>query len=165
MADLFDAVAGLRKAARLSPVFAPRQKTVLGPSLTPSLDAASYTRDPIYRAERRFNRKISTPFILREIEEMQIYADAVLQRAQEMYSRATWAVIVRKSDQQGLATHQSGIIQVPGPIRQVTLLHELAHHLVGAEQGHGQVFVDAFLFLIEQEMGADTRQKMVDELN
>lgn len=167
MTALFDALAGLRKASKLTPVFQPRPKVVKGPALVSSTAyelETGYSRDSIYRAERRLNRRITTPYILREIPEMQTYANAVLQRAVPAYSRAAWPVTVRSGEHPGLATHQAGVILVPGPIRQVTLLHELAHHLVGSDEGHRQLFLDAFCFLLEQEMGADIKQKLLDEL-
>jgi hypothetical protein len=167
MTSPFDALAGIRKATRETPTFAARPKVVRGPSLETSVTEleTGYSRDPIYRAERRLNRKITSPYILRDINEMQDYVNAVLQRAYPQYSRATWQVTVRSGDTPGLATHQAGVIYVPGPIRQVTLLHELAHHLVGSDQGHNDIWIQAFLYLIDQEMGPDIKQKLLDELN
>lgn len=161
----FDALAGIRRATKAAPTFQSRPRVVAGPSLVQGLDFPdNYTREPIYRAERRTSKTISSPYILQTVEEMQTYADAVLSRAYPTYSRAPWPVTFRDGNTPGVATHQAGIVLVPGPIPQLTLLHELAHHLAGTQEGHSPVWLSAFTFLIDQEMGTDISSRLLYEL-
>lgn len=121
-----------------------------GPDLTPTEGA--YARSPLYRAERRMNRTIKTPWILYSLEDVKAYGNAVLQRTSGQYSRASYPATYEQGGP-GIALYQGGTLVVPIPVRQTTILHELAHHLTATTTDHGQDFQDAYVFLLNQEMG------------
>ena len=122
-----------------------------------------YARSPLYRAERRMNREISTPWVFYSLQDVLDYSTAVLQRAKGSYSRADFPVSFRQG-QEGTASYLGGIIMVPIPVRQTTVLHELAHHLTGSSYDHAQPFQDAYVHLLTQEMGQDTATKLLVNL-
>lgn len=128
---------------------------------TPS--EGGYARSPLYRAERRMNREISTPWILQSLQEVLDYGTAVLKRMQGVYSRAEYPVSFRQGPD-GSASYLGGTIMVPLPVRQTTVLHELAHHLTGSSYDHAQPFQDAYVALLTQEMGEDTANKLLVNL-
>jgi hypothetical protein len=130
-------------------------------SITPTEGA--YQRSPLYRAERRMNNKIRTPWILYSLTDVLDYGSAVLSRAKGTYSRADFPVSFQQGPE-GSASYLGGTIMLPLPVRQTTILHELAHHLTGSTSDHGQDFQDAYVFLLTQEMGQDTAQKLLDNL-
>lgn len=118
-------------------------------------------RSPVYRAERRVRASISQPYVLRSIIDVQMYGYGVLSRAWD-YSRHTWPVSFVESEP-GRAQYQSGVISTPVPVQQITILHEIAHHLTGTAD-HSQTFIDAYVYLLRMEMGPDIAQKLLDEL-
>lgn len=128
---------------------------------TPSEGA--YQRSPLYRAERRMNNRIYQPWIFENLQDVLDYATAVLKRTEGVYSRASFPVSFRQGPE-GSASYLGGIIMVPLPVRQTTILHELAHHLTGSTSDHGQDFQNAYVTLLLQEMGQDTAQKLLDNL-
>jgi len=132
-----------------------------GPDTTPS--EGSYQRSPLYRAERRMNRKISTPWVFHSLQEVLDYGAAVLKRTEGTYSRATFPVSFRQGPE-GSASYLGGTIMVPLPVRQTTILHELAHHLTGSSYDHGADFQSAYVHLLTQEMGQDTAAKLLVNL-
>lgn len=123
----------------------------------------AYARSPLYRAERRMNLKILQPWILYGIEDVQAYTSAVLQRCAQQYSRAEFPVRVQQGPT-GTASYLGGTITLPLPVRQTTILHELAHHLTATTGDHGQDFRDAYVALLTQEMSVDTAQKLLVNL-
>lgn len=95
---------------------------------------------------------------------VQRYVDAVLglTQVQRAYGRATRPVTVRERKGTAFAHYEYNVIAVPPhqgsksswAMREVVVLHELAHHLDGSYSGaHGSGFVAAFLFLIQEVMG------------
>lgn len=132
-----------------------------GSSATPTEGA--YQRSPLYRAERRMNNRIQQPWIFNTLPEVLDYAVAVLKRTEGIYSRATYPVSFRQGPE-GSASYLGGIIMLPLPVRQTTILHELAHHLTGSSSGHGEDFQGAYVALLTQEMGESTAQKLLDNL-
>jgi hypothetical protein len=132
-----------------------------GPASTPS--EGSYQRSPLYRAERRMNRGISTPWVLYSLEDVLNYGTAVLKRTEGIYSRASYPVSFRQGPE-GSASYLGGTIMVPLPVRQTTILHELAHHLPGSSYDHSEVFQGAYVALLTQEMGEDTAKKLLVNL-
>lgn len=132
-----------------------------GPASTPTEGA--YQRSPLYRAERRMNRAISSPWVLNSLEDVLNYGTAVLKRTEGIYSRATFPVSFRQGPE-GSASYLGGTIMVPLPVRQTTILHELAHHLTGSSYDHSEAFQGAYITLLTQEMGEDTAKKLLDNL-
>lgn len=128
---------------------------------TPSEGA--YQRSPLYRAERRMNNRIRQPWILYNLDDVLSYATAVLKRTEGVYSRASFPVSFQQGPP-GSASYLGGTIMLPLPVRQTTILHELAHHLTGSTSDHGQDFQNAYATLLLQEMGQDTAQKLLDNL-
>jgi len=53
----------------------------------------------------------------------------------------------------GSAPHGAVVLLAPGHLTQAVLLHELAHVLAGAGEGHGREFLVVQLELVRQEMG------------
>jgi hypothetical protein len=131
------------------------------PDTTPTEGA--YQRSPLYRAERRMNRAILTPWVLYSMEDVRDYGNAVLQRASGMYSRASYSAQYVQGAP-GIALYQGGTVTVPLPVRQTTILHELAHHLTATTSEHGQDFQDAYAYLLTLEMGEAVARKLVDNL-
>ncbi len=123
----------------------------------------AYTRAPVYQAERRVRAGITTPWVFRNIVEVQLYGFAVLSRAVD-YDRASWPLSFEQGPD-GRATYQSGVITTPIPVVQMTILHELAHHLTtSSDSEHGDNFVQAYVYLLRIEMGEDIAQKLLAEL-
>lgn len=109
------------------------------------------------------NNRIYQPWIFENLQDVLDYATAVLKRTEGTYSRASFPVSFRQGPE-GSASYLGGIIMVPLPVRQTTILHELAHHLTGSTSDHGQDFQNAYVTLLLQEMGQDTAQKLLDNL-
>jgi hypothetical protein len=123
----------------------------------------TYSRSPLYRAERKAVATLSTPWILYSSQDVENYSRAVLKRALPFFSRADWLVSFSYGPE-GVATYLGGTVTIPLPVRQTTLLHELAHHLSGPASEHGPDFVQAYTHLLSQEMGPDFAKKLVDIL-
>jgi hypothetical protein len=87
----------------------------------------------------------------------------VLQRAAGQYSRAVFPVQYVQGPP-GSATYLAGTITVPIPVRQITVLHEVAHHLTGTTYTHGDEFVAAYTYILTQEMGDTIAKKLIDNL-
>lgn len=122
-----------------------------------------YSRSPVYQAERRVRAGITQPWVFRDIVEVQLYGYNVLARVTE-YDRASWPITFEQGTD-GRATYQSGKVITPLPVVQMTILHELAHHLTtSSDADHGDNFIQAYLYLLRLEMGEDIAQKMLDEL-
>jgi hypothetical protein len=111
-----------------------------------------FARDPLYRAERRLQQSLQDPWLFYATDQAKSYLDAVASRARELYSRATFPFTVQQADE---ASYQAGRILTPLPVQQMTLLHELAHHLAGPDAKHGPVFLQAYNYLLKMEMGLD----------
>jgi len=75
------------------------------------------------------------------------------------------AAVERRGDGARWSTHQAldgagpggrateGVVLVAGPLRQATVLHELAHLLLAGTAGHGPEFAETMLTLVRHEMG------------
>lgn len=141
--------------------WAARNNTSGLPDSTPIEGA--YSRSPMYRAERRMNRRILQPWIFTSLPTIREYTQGVLFRASGTYSRASFPVTFQQGPE-GSATYLGGTVVLPLPVRQTTLLHELAHHLTPQDTGHREAFQGAYVFLLTQEMGESTARKLLDNL-
>jgi hypothetical protein len=122
-----------------------------------------YSRSPVYQAERRVRAGISQPWVFTSIIEVQMYGYNVLARVSD-YDRASWPLRFEEGSE-GRATYQAGTITTPVPVVQMTILHELSHHLTSSnDAGHDADFVQAYVYLLRMEMGQDIAQKLLDNM-
>lgn len=101
------------------------------------------------------------------IEAVQRYVDGVLELdwVSRTWSRAAAPVIVRERSGAGQAHYQrvGSVMAVPGhragsawALRELVILHELAHHLAGdIEIAHGGTFVERLLELVDGVVGPE----------
>jgi putative metallohydrolase (TIGR04338 family) len=101
------------------------------------------------------------------IESMQTYADRVLalRWVQAAWpDRAAVPVTVRARNGQARAHYESATATIAIPphrnnrawaMRELVLLHELAHHLTAAVPAHGPVFTDGYLTLVIELVGPE----------
>lgn len=108
-------------------------------------------------------RTIKSPWILYSLEDVKAYGNSVLQRTAGQYSRASYPASYVLGPP-GTAIYQGGTVTVPIPVRQTTILHELAHHLTATTTDHGQDFQDAYIFLLNQEMGEKVANTLLGNL-
>lgn len=152
---VFDLIRPLREAANIAdrppqmPYMAQTQSPDSG-YIAPKLHASS----PVYRAERKLIERMAdqNPWVL-TIDQAQAYGQAVALRAAVRYSRGSWPLQIVQ-DPTG-PSYLNGTIKLNGPTYQVTLLHEIAHHLVGDEEGHVGPFLDAYVYLISTELSQE----------
>lgn len=134
--------------ADLQRVFAgPPKPLVTGP---PSAPSNRYYQDPFYLTEVEAradsaDRTLTGP-------EIQLYVTDVQRMGwPAWYPRACWPVRVTIADTRTPA-YNSGTITTPSPVRELIVLHEMAHHFAGTRPAdpHDGLFVRAFLDLIER---------------
>lgn len=88
------------------------------------------------------------------VESVQAYCDKVTGMVKDIPVR----VRARKGD--SYAHYKSGVVAVPDgrhrwAMREIVILHELAHHLTRHAGGHGPEFVAAFIDLLSRVMGPE----------
>lgn len=152
------------------------------PMQNPSYDSAprQYMRDTqtsrVYGSERELRRwlEVQNPPVearFPDIPSAQRYVDDVLARPWPEYhgvSGSKVTVVGRHSV--GTAHYWSSRIELPvvghdvddrrWALREIVLLHEIAHHFVGVEQGHNANWVMAMLLLTSQHMGMDIAKRL-----
>lgn len=95
------------------------------------------------------------------VESIQTYVDAVLALnwVRKQFPRALDPVAVRVRKGQEMAYYErwNRVIAIPvinrWAMREMVVLHELAHHL--SSGGHGKEFIDAFVVLVSELMGTE----------
>jgi len=98
------------------------------------------------------------------VESVQRYVDEVLARAEQRWPAAAAPLAVRA--RRGVTAahyesdHTSAVIAVPDgranwALRELVVLHEVAHHLSTAQPPHGPEFVATFCALAELVMGPE----------
>lgn len=153
----FDLIRSLRRQVRrgevLNEVFRKPPVPATGVSTAPVLtNGQGFTRDPLYRIERRVQQSLSDPWLFYRTDQAQAYLEAVAERATSLWARASFPFTVKEAD---VASYQAGLVLVPLPVQQMVLLHELAHHLAGPDAKHSALFLQAYNYLLEMEMGLD----------
>lgn len=104
--------------------------------------------------------------------QIQEFVDTVLAMPWPKYRHgAPWPVKVKIDQATPTALYRSGVITVPSPIRQLIVLHEIAHHFDPPRSGnpaadqHGLSFVRTFLDLIDGVLGTPTGDVFRAELD
>lgn len=115
---------------------------------------SSYYQDSFYLAELEARRDLADRMLVGP--EIQDYVRDVQAMAWPMWQpRANWPVTVRVAPTAMPFYHSSKIV-VPSPIRELIVLHELAHHFAGiGKTAHYPLFVQAFLDLVEHVRNAE----------
>ena len=103
--------------------------------------------------------------IFKELQEIQFYADQVLTNYQNRSSAQIESVRVRKrkGNQEAHYEFESRTIAIPvdanWAMKELVVLHELAHHITWQKdpnvQAHGPEFLQLFLDIVMQEMGSE----------
>lgn len=109
----------------------------------------------------------------RSLRGVQNYVDNVLAQGYTYrYAKRPCKVIARKGQQYAHyeVGNMVGLMKLPiigdpkgWAMREIVVLHELAHHLTSSSKyaGHGPEFCKRFLLLIEKNMGLDARNALM----
>lgn len=123
----------------------PAKPLITGP---PSAAMTQHSRDSFYLAEiearsTMADRMLTGPEIHTYIAEVQAMAWPKWQ------PRASWPIVATITPT-AMPYYHSGKIIVPSPIRELIVLHEIAHHFAGVRKTHhDHLFIEAFLDLID----------------
>ena len=148
--------------------WAKRRKGLTGHAGTPgAVVAVNYYRHPVstavYSAERT-GRAVVVDRIL-DGDEIQAYVDEVLSMPWPRWLGGTTGVRVILQLEDGYAGYRPGELRCPSPVRELVVLHELAHcftYPIAGTLDHSPPFVAAYLDLIARVMNPAAAQVFSD---
>jgi putative metallohydrolase (TIGR04338 family) len=122
----------------------PSKPLVTGP---PSAPMVQHYRDPFYLAEIQARSTVPDRFLVGP--EIHTYIAEVQAMAWPRWQpRAHWPIVASIAATDTPYYH-SGKIIVPSPVRELIVLHEIAHHFAGVRvEQHDALFIQAFLDVV-----------------